>query len=513
MFFLYVYERFIKGVGSWLIGGTFMVGLMGFPLSAKNIERDLPNAAQLGAGYKSASDEIAGQCLTGKTVAMEVTGQEQKFVGKKIETTSELAKFLEISLETRASSLDGAFAGDAKASYLRIVKTNSYSLFYAVKLIINTGESLFNNPALKPSAEKLLNDNDLESFRRLCGDYYVKSYKTGGEYHAVIEIKTHSKRIKDEMTAELFGKGTFELFNAEARTKFKQTIERYKKNVEVTLWSFSRGPGVTVATNIEGIEKILSTFPLSFKNVENQFPYKVILLPYETVTARFNADKYRTDARYRRDVLQKIVDEYDNLSQLLNDYNYYLYNVDQFKTNKLVDDIKVAATNASLALDKLAKLSRSCYDDRAKCNLPEVQAVKHTQISLPPSKGDIELKTSCAFELANIFVSDRQGCRHLPSRTTWQFSPRVRLAYPTARMFCEGLRSSDGASRWTLPSREDITHLIGIGSGSGAYHLGIDRLELVWVSEGSAVTVSTGYSTNLPKMTKLLVLCFLDGKR
>jgi hypothetical protein len=166
----------------------------------------IPFSGQLiGQGYNSETGESVGTALEvdsvfedGVTDAQTGTTQFES-----VETQDSLKECLGISANVDVRV--GLFAGGAKMSFSEQHSVNSSSSYVVGRSFIQNAIRHGKGFRLTPEAQKLIDADDMDGFRKAFGDRFVRSLTTGGEVCVVARITSSSDTHQTDVKAALHG--------------------------------------------------------------------------------------------------------------------------------------------------------------------------------------------------------------------------------------------------------------------------------------------------------------------
>ena len=255
---------------------VYLLGLLVFFFSFSSYaDKFDPNgtSARLGVGFSTFTSKARGDCLTYKKVtAMKSrrTGRGQnllfdfKMISKKTELQNELGIGAGLSYGL------GPLSAGVKGRYVRNVKTTRSTLFAVVKVsVVNQVETL-KSPKLKQSALNLLKNGKYKFFYRRCGDVFVRSFQSGGEFIAVIHIEMKSSSKKSKVQASI--QAGWGMWRANGSiSNMKRALNQAGK---YTIRMFRKGDNsVLPNTNLASILRYARAFP---SKLRGQLSYPIV---------------------------------------------------------------------------------------------------------------------------------------------------------------------------------------------------------------------------------------------
>jgi hypothetical protein len=206
----------------------------------------------LGTGFDSALQFARSTCVEGTLATIgPASGQDVKFNLERVDTVESLQSAIGMSAE--ASIGIGMFSGDASLDYRRTVSLNSYSTYMLVKVSVLNPTQTIRNPSFNDAARLAL-AADAVRFRNLCGNLFVSSLSTGGEFTALISISSRSEQEKRELdTAVSASVGLY----GSAKGKFSEAFRKATTGKHVKVDVLRRG-GAGPLPDVSDPEKVLA---------------------------------------------------------------------------------------------------------------------------------------------------------------------------------------------------------------------------------------------------------------
>lgn len=191
----------------------------------------------IGVGFSTISSEAKGECVD--VVKLSPVGgnagQNVTFSLRQLENTNSLSELLDISNSASLKAISGTTKG--KASFLRSVKMNDYSLYALASVKVENNTEKMRNVRFNDHAIRLIKDDDSKRFQEVCGDEFVIGKISGGEFHAIIEIQTKSVQDKKSIDAKL--SGSYGIFSGSSQ--FEKSIDSIAKTNSVQVYVYSSG--------------------------------------------------------------------------------------------------------------------------------------------------------------------------------------------------------------------------------------------------------------------------------
>lgn len=247
----------------------------------------------LGTGFESARGLVRGSCIVnGPTETLSTvhhgdmicnaSGQCSDLEMRVVQNASAFRKALDVS--AKASLGIGCFSGDLKASYLNEASGHSSSVFFYVKVTVKNPSQRLSNYIFTDAARQLLEANQGADFLNQCGDSFVVSKSTGGEFIAVLEIETNSEADKRAVSTALSANG----LSWGGRASVQLAMESISSNHNIHYKIFRNGAEGALPTNTPAaLMAAAFNFPPSVAaNTGSPWVNSVTTIDYDAVVGR-----------------------------------------------------------------------------------------------------------------------------------------------------------------------------------------------------------------------------------
>lgn len=282
-----------------------------------------------GRGYVQAGDIVASDCLVPAAYpqdpkltiepvkAANTGGQEVIFSLSQVTSSEEIQKKLNINASVSAKALVGS--GSAKFSFAQDTKTDDSSVTLLASVIVrNTSWTVPPGVKLGKEAYDLLRGGFVERFKERCGDSFVRSYTTGGEFHAFIQVQTSSKEEKETISASVQGNYLTVSGAADFNSKMQSIVKNSKtvvKSYQIGGSGIDTAPCIDVACVADRVSKFTDAVARNPVVFDADFAkYSVLELPTDAssmldVSVRLDTmANLNTQRNSTRDQLYKFLD-------------------------------------------------------------------------------------------------------------------------------------------------------------------------------------------------------------
>ncbi|WP_141736034.1 hypothetical protein [Oligoflexus tunisiensis] len=319
----------------------------------------------LGRGIDLLTGEAKGDCVdvTGPAPSFDSNGKQ--FTLKILKMTSSKEIFKSVDISTKAKYGGGFGSVKGKASFTESVAINAQSLYLLITVQVTNPLYTMTKTRMLEDAVNIMSKNGNEAFRSVCGDEFVRSYVSGGEFIALLEIQTDSDEHKKKIDASL--KGSYGAFGGSA--SFSSSLEEAIKKNKTQIYVYQSG-GVFSNIGLSADELInrAKAYPDSI-NKDNAKPIIAYTASYKTLL-NFPADKNAIDIRNQDLVLRTLADNDLDLSDLLSTITYPLTHQDQYESIDAAG-LNDASNRIKAALNKIREGASKCLSDYRTCSLPE----------------------------------------------------------------------------------------------------------------------------------------------
>jgi len=372
-------------------------------------------------GYFTNLDTVAGDCVVAAdgtdaivpVQAPNTGGQEVTFSLALIESSSDLQKSLSVSASASAKFLIGGI--DAKYKFAEETHTtDTTSTLLASVVVRNTswtappGVKLRDDvlPLLRGVAGKPPTNEQLARFRARCGDGFIQSYTTGGEFRAIIQVQTSSKDEKDSVSASIAG----HYLSFSASADFEAELRKIVSSSSTLVRTYQIGgdqadtaacADVSCVTNrIKAFTTAVAAKPVVFD--QQVKAYSLLALPNDaarpkdiTITLDMMSS-INTQRNSTRDLLLRLLDVQTNSE------NYVLL-------DNTLSDVSSGILTLNSNLSTLNNALKVCGRTPDKCAIPSLASVSVTVPSVKPLPAHVMLR---GYARPSYFIKDGYTVRN-----------------------------------------------------------------------------------------------------
>ena len=160
--------------------------------------------ASLGDGYRSTSQQFAGNCINNDTTNTVWAGQQNASIQfERSMTASEARDSLGFGLEARAQF--GLTSASAAAQFARETSSDEYSESSTYSAKIAFKNIKLKSPILTTLAES--RKSNATAFKKLCGEEYVEQIQLGAALFVNLKVHFASKEDKESFSSQVNMKG------------------------------------------------------------------------------------------------------------------------------------------------------------------------------------------------------------------------------------------------------------------------------------------------------------------
>lgn len=231
-----------------------------------------------------------------------------RFRSIRIENAEKLDRTLGISASASVNTSFGG--GGGSASFSNEVSVSSYSLNYVMEAVVSGKGPGIRDVKLKPEYKALIagKNPDMMRFRSICGDGYIGEFTLGGEFVALVQIFTKSKKESEEITA----KANASFGMASGSAAFANAVKSMAATSEVRIWTMQRGGGGPIPTSVDEIAQKVANLTESVRAAPT--PTHAAIFSYITLMGELGKSfasfsKREIALSYLSDLLRKARDQ------------------------------------------------------------------------------------------------------------------------------------------------------------------------------------------------------------
>ena len=346
---------------------------------------DGPSGMVPGVGLDVVSMNLGGTCVTFDQALNEASHSDTDYGIKVIETTEELISSMNVSASTSVKVGLYSYSGNARATYATDMIKDSYSV-YVLAYIKYTGPSFnIQNTKLKSEWADIYSKN-YPLFRNTCGDRYLSTITTGGNFMGILKITTTSDQEKSAITADIKGKYSGIFSGGTANASFRSNMESLAKQYNATISIQAIGPPLrNIPTNLAGFLDTMETFYTDAKACADDYTkcaYTATFSDYMDLASGTPEIANQTNA------INTLINYNNQYAPLLSDIDYMLAQPKSFQTF----DTALFTTYRGNIVDsqrKVLNAASACEVSSIECTVPESLLDPATVKSILPKRKEI----------------------------------------------------------------------------------------------------------------------------
>ncbi len=322
---------------------------------------------KIGRGIDIITGKALGDCIfTPETApAFDTNGKEFTLSISKIESSQDL--FRQIGITAKSKYYAGGENASGKISFSDQFSIKQQSLFLSINVRVTNPLYTIADVKMKSEAIEAYKNRGEEGFRETCGDEFVRSFTSGGEFIAILEIHTENSQHKKEIDASL--KGSYG--SHEGPISFSQNLEDAIANNKTDIFLYQSG-GTFEHVNLtaDALIRKASSYPATI-TATNSRPIMAFTAPYKTLL-NFPGGPSSLDIYSKEKVLNKLADDDLLMSDRLAGVEYTLNHLSEFP-DKDPNQLRGTAASLNATLKIIRKSAKACVNNYKECHLPDYQ--------------------------------------------------------------------------------------------------------------------------------------------
>lgn len=353
---------------------------------AKDFAQSKPQL-EIGRGFDTATGEARGRCLKNIKTTVDSSAQSATLSLDKIDSVSSMLSLLRISASARFGS--GSWSGFAESQYLKTKSYNSKNSYFYVRVLVENAPTSVDSAELTDDAKAELAKGK-SAFHAKCGDSFVSSSTTGGEFTAIYRYSAQTEQEASSFSAAIGGRFVNLLTSASANAEVESALKQFQSSDRLKI-DIIRNGDVGILPKLS--PEALTEFAL-------QFPEKVRARKGTPSSISFSVGSYAelgfsvrptgldVDAVLVRliDVLDRDVENYDDVRAVLDHPADYRFANRAVTLAKLKEDQNSLQTE----IDRVRSFAKkSCLAERERtqtvadpCNFASIPNV--VRVDIPP---------------------------------------------------------------------------------------------------------------------------------
>jgi hypothetical protein len=349
----------------------------------KAITRDFEGEQGMepGRGYGGVFEDSRGLCVEYDAVNAAGQGQETVFQLQMIENHSDLAAKLNISSasQVKAAVPDSPATVSAKTKFAlnSSLTINKYSVYAMVSTVVKNETSHLKNVRLKADARALLEgeNSSIDRFRVQCGDEFIGSYTTGGEFFGIVEVKTMSREEQIEVSRELAANvGVEGIGEAGSESSMQAALTRVTKNHDFRIWTFQRGGSGETANPVSTVNDMIARAKNLPKIVQEPAQARILtgtFHDYLTLPVNLPAS-YQPALLTARRTIHQLGKIQANMMDVRANIDYITMHPEQFNgvNGAFLADLTKLRDELDKRMERVYNIAQGCYTDFTRCGIP-----------------------------------------------------------------------------------------------------------------------------------------------
>ena len=325
----------------------------------------------IGVGYDSITQVVKGTAadpdhdlILEPTVGRAAQTSVAKI--RRIETTEELNDSLSISGCFGGNY--GFFSGSISGKYIRENAINQYGLYFLINAFVVNDEEQIKNFKLREDLTSL----NADEFRSKFGDYFVQGVITGGAFIALLELKTNSRKTKEEINASVdasYGIDYLGIDYLSVTGKFSNDIKKAASHqgVELAIQYELVGTAEQLL-NLDTVQDLIETASNLPNMVQNNgTPMYAIIKPYSLLQDAPQTARNTLDLEALNTIKETLSRLFLRAKFILDSVEYTLSHMNQFNVSE--DELQRIKKNMITTIEKVKDLSnrlKQAPDDSKK---------------------------------------------------------------------------------------------------------------------------------------------------
>lgn len=313
----------------------------------------------LGKGFNSVKSQDLDFCVeaTPDLVTENEGGQKVDQDVIQIETSVTLEKLLDVKANAKIGI--GAFSVSPRVEFLNSAKITNKMFYGAVYTKVRNSARQLKAYKLTPAAKELLADP--KKFFQKCGDGFIDSVTTGGDFIGVFRKSVQNITEKRKLMASL--KAKYLTSDAEIKTENKDDLKTDQNQLETRIFR-AGGTSALPKASLESILEAGRKFPTEVSNRTNEgWSYAFTYRSYEDIidfdpklAQALSLKNASLVVEHLAEKFTKVKTRYDQLDDILENLEYY--DIDESKIQAIQDE----ANKLSDTLNLIRKIAIDCEE-------------------------------------------------------------------------------------------------------------------------------------------------------
>ncbi|MEH7180938.1 PASTA domain-containing protein [Neobacillus vireti] len=323
-----------------------------------------------GMGVHRLSGSAMSKVVEGEVSGVpQAQGDIQTFQVSRIKNNSELQQQLGIDVDLSYGCASFGAGVEARVNFMKESKIQSSSLFMTIKANITYESLSIDEPVLTETAGRWMDRPDI--FVQRYGDMFVRACKRGGLFIGVLHVQTNSENTASDIELKL--KGTYGLFSAEVKGKWKEVLNTY--NVSTSYYIHAEGGPIIQVQDPTDPEELLTLANFWLKEMKEKpnENARVIQWTLSPITiAEGPLPPNSLDIEHAQDVLKHCVRKRAELLDQLNLLDWIVSHPGRFDwTNSVsTEEVQEAYNNTQYDLETISDCASEATDHPQDAKMP-----------------------------------------------------------------------------------------------------------------------------------------------
>lgn len=327
----------------------------------------------LGRGYNSVTGDYKNDCIQYElsdataSVGGKAPGQTTEAYIQEIKDIQQLTR--ELSLSSSLNMRFGAFNRISEnSSYDYSRNFNSFYHYFLVKIKVANQATAIRDIKLKPEYEELLKSNR-SSFLKKCGDQFISTQTTGGEFVGLIEIEINKESERSEIRAQVQGRVSI----ASGQVDYRQAFNKIKEKFKVNAHLIRKGGSGALPTfdNVDAMLTAALNFPAEVMDNKNPVLSSAFAQSYSLIKTSSRKIPHGMGVQFNH--LSLLANKVEIAIERYNIHSYILNNAEKFENYNmnLIDQRMHELEDYIEAADEMYQ---NCIDLSKVCEAKKIPA-------------------------------------------------------------------------------------------------------------------------------------------
>lgn len=342
------------------------------------IEMFLPyeNGLDIGVGLNSVNGQILSNAVSFGPPTGPEGGGGQIVTKDMIVVNSFEALKESLGIDVSVSAQYLMFSASEKFSYAKSSSFNHTSSFAIARCVVQNPTLSVNDAALKPDAAEFLTEGNIERFKEIFGDCFVRGMISGGELYVVFQFDSDNQSEQEKVSNKFSASFNAIIVGVQIDTDVEWMNAMTSGSTKLALSQFQQGgQGIDFAIKsdtssdpaafIKAIIDLMNNFVGAVS--ANPVPSSVFVQQYSTLPLPGESDF--GDIQLKIDSIQQIAKNHDDLLTLINDLEFITANPDKFDGIPSNDILTNWKNFYADELNTMLAAASACANDVTQCRI------------------------------------------------------------------------------------------------------------------------------------------------